>query len=114
MIFSWHQRNHLADVEARAAAKGNHTIMHSSLISFNASDNIGFNGIRAHFGKDLRGQACGFEIGHNGLNHGHCGQAGVSHKQGALDVVGLAQIGQILNTACTELDGSGKVEIAVW
>ena len=109
-----HEGNHLADIKARAAAKGDHAVMAPRLIGLDALKDIGFNRIGPHIGEHRDGQSGALHVFNDGMHHGHGRQARIGHEQRAHDAVGLAELGQFLDPAHAKFERRRIAEIAVW
>ena len=84
-----HQRDHLADVEARATTKGDHAIMHAHLVGLHTGDDIGLNRIGPHVREQLHRQAGGFQVAENIRHHRRGREAGSVTNSGRLMPVAL-------------------------
>jgi len=108
-----HQRDHLAKVERRAAAKADHAIMLSGFVNRDAVGHVPLVGVRVHLGKHRAAKACRFEHIERAFGNRQARQRLVGYQQRALDANRLALLGQFGNATDTELDRGGVRPVPV-
>ena len=72
-----HEGNELADIERRAAAKGDYAVMVSAPVRGDTLRDIRFHRVRL----DLAEQSRAWQLLERGLGHRHFGEHGIRHKQ---------------------------------
>ena len=109
-----HERDELADIEARAAAQRHDAIMLAVPEHLAAGEHVFLNRVRPHVGEEGSLEARLLQVGHDVGHHRHGGKPFVGDNQRPLDPVGLAELGELLDAARAILDGGRIVDVAIW
>jgi hypothetical protein len=112
-VLRMHQRNHLARIEAGAAAEGDDAVVPSVLEGLAARQHILFRGIGAHIGEHLHLQPRLAQVGQGLGHHRHGGKPLVGDEQGPGNAIGLAVIRQFLDAAHAIFEGGRVIDVAV-
>ena len=102
-----HEGDHLAEVQRRAAAEGDHAVMAACAVGDDAGIEVLLGGIGVDFREDRAAEPALLHDVEGGLRHRQRGQAPVGHEQGPLDVCIGAGGRQLDDAACAEADGGG-------
>ena len=108
-----HQRDHLGGIEPRAATECDDAIVLAGPEGLATLEHILLHRIGAHIREHRRLEAGLRQVRHDIGNHRRRGKALVGDEQRAGDAMGLAMVGKLPDTAIAELDGCGKVEVAI-
>ena len=106
-----HQRDHLADVEARAAAEGDDAVMPPGLVGLDPASMLASIGLGRTSEKTSMPRPAFFTSATISRDHRHGRKPLVGDKQGALNAIGLAVLGQFRDAARAELDGGRVVKL---
>ena len=108
-----HQRDHLAQIQARSAAKGHHAVMPARQIDGDAVGHILLVRIRVHLRKHRTAKACGVQHIQRLGGDGQSGQRLVCYQQRLFQARSFDMVAQLGNAAHAEFDRGGVVPVPV-
>ena len=102
-----HEGDHLAEIQRRAAAEGNHAIMAAFAKGGDAGIEVLLGGIGIDLSEDRAAETAPLQDIEGSLRHGQRGQAAVGHEERPLDVCVGAGGRQFGDASCAKADGGG-------